>query len=151
MHPANIRNGAGSRSAGVRRRAGLTAGLVASAIALAACSSSPSSSSGTSTTGATSSSSSSASAPASTAAASSGAALAKQAVAQMEQPPTWQGPTTPVNIQAAKGKTVDLINLTEEIPALHEWAAVAQAQLQKAGVTANICDAKGTPEGIIGC
>jgi ribose transport system substrate-binding protein len=158
MHPTNIRYGSGSRSAGVRRRAGLTAGLAVAAIALAACSSSPSSSSGTATTGATGSSSSaastassSASPASSTAAASSGAALAKQAVAQMEQPPTWQGPTAPVNIQAAKGKTVDLINLTEEIPALHEWAAVAQAQLQKAGVTANICDAKGTPEGIIGC
>ncbi len=150
MYPTNIRDDIGSRSAGVRRRAGLTVGLVASALVLAACSSSPSSSSATSTTGATGSSSSAA-ATAASSAASSGVALAKQAVAQMEQPPTWQGPTAPVNIAAAKGKTADLINLTEEIPALHEWAAVAQAQLQKAGVTANICDAKGTPEGIIGC
>jgi ribose transport system substrate-binding protein len=154
MYPTNIRDGIGSGSAGVRRRAGLAVGLVASALVLAACSSSPSSSSGTSTTGATASSSSAASTAASSAAAtaaSSGVTLAKQAVAQMEQPPTWQGPAAPVNIAAAKGKTADLINLTEEIPALHEWAAVAQAQLQKAGVTANICDAKGTPEGIVGC
>ncbi len=133
-----------------RRRAGLAAGVLASGLALAACSSasssSPSPGSGSSATGTTAA----ASAPASSAGAA-GAALAKQAVAQMEQPPTWQGPTAPVNIKAAKGKTADLINLTEEIPALHEWAAVAQAQLQKAGVTANICDAKGTPEGIIGC
>lgn len=153
MYPTKVRFTAarrgGVRYGTVRRRAGLAVGLVVSGLVLAACSSSSSSSSssGTPATGATGSSSS----PASTAAASSGVALAKQAVAQMEQPPAWQGPTAPVNIKAAKGKTADLINLTEEIPALHEWAAVAQAQLQKAGVTANICDAKGTPEGIIGC
>ena len=99
-----------------------------------------------------SSSSSSGSSTSSTAATNAaGIALAKKAVAQWEQPPTWQGPTAPVNAKAAKGKTVDLINLTEEIPALHEWAAVAQAQLQKFGVKANICDGKGTPEGITSC
>ena len=153
MFPTNIRDGRAGRPAGVRRRAGLAIGLVASALALAACSSSSgsSSSSGTPAAAAAGSSSAAASAAASSTAAASGVALAKQAVAQMEQPPTWQGPAAPVNIAGAKGKTADLINLTEEIPALHEWAAVAQAQLQKAGMTANICDAKGTPEGIIGC
>jgi ribose transport system substrate-binding protein len=151
MHPTNAREGAG-RPAGVRRRAGLAIGLVVSALVAAACSSSASSSSGTPTTAATGASSAAASAAgASSSAAASGVDLAKQAVAQMEEPPTWQGPTAAVDTKAAKGKVADLINLTEEIPALHEWAAVAQAQLQKAGMTANICDAKGTPEGIIGC
>jgi ribose transport system substrate-binding protein len=133
MSPANVRRAG--------RRAVLTSGLVAAALALAACSSS-----------AGSSGSSSGGTPAgSSGATSSGVALAKQAVTQMEQPPTWQGPTATVNVASAKGKVADLINLTEEIPALHEWAAVAQAQLTKLGVKANICDAKGTPEGITSC
>ena len=143
-----------------RRRTMLAIGLAVSGLVLAACSSSPPSGSGASPSGASPSGASpsgtspSGTTPAggsSSGATSSGAALAKQAVAQMEQPPTWQGPTAAVNAAAVKGKTVDLINLTEEIPALHEWAAVAQSQLQKLGVTANICDAKGTPEGITSC
>lgn len=133
MSPANVRRAG--------RRAVLTSGLVAAALALAACSSSAGSSG--SSSGGTPASSSGAT--------SSGVALAKQAVTQMEQPPTWQGPTATVNVASAKGKVADLINLTEEIPALHEWAAVAQAQLTKLGVKANICDAKGTPEGITSC
>jgi len=80
-----------------------------------------------------------------------GVALARKVVAQWEKPPKWQGPTKAIDAKSAKGKVVDLINLTEEIPALHQWAAVAQAQLQKLGVTANICDAKGTATGITTC
>ncbi|HUY51080.1 MAG TPA: substrate-binding domain-containing protein [Streptosporangiaceae bacterium] len=113
--------------------------MAAVALLMAACSSGSSSTSSGSSTSSTAATN------------AAGIALAKKAVAQWEQPPTWQGPTAPVNAKAAKGKTVDLINLTEEIPALHEWAAVAQAQLQKLGVKANICDGKGTPEGITSC
>jgi ribose transport system substrate-binding protein len=72
-------------------------------------------------------------------------------VKQVEAPPTWQGPTTPVNTKLAKGMTVDLVNLTMEIPALNEWATVAQQQLEKAGVKVTICDAKGNPTGITQC
>ncbi|MGE5134276.1 MAG: sugar ABC transporter substrate-binding protein [Gemmatimonadota bacterium] len=132
-------NGEESRPGRVRRLA-LTAGVAAAAIILAACSS-----------GGSGSSSGSGGSSGNSGATAAGVAAAKKAVAQWEQPPTWQGPTAAVNAKAAKGKTVDLINLTEEIPALHEWAAVAQAQLQKLGVKANICDGKGTPEGITSC
>ena len=121
------------------RRLALGACVAAAALLMAACSSGNSSTSSGSSTSSTAATN------------AAGIALAKKAVAQWEQPPTWQGPTAPVNAKAAKGKTVDLINLTEEIPALHEWAAVAQAQLQKLGVKANICDGKGTPEGITSC
>lgn len=131
-----------------RRGLSLASGVAVLGLVLAACSSSPSST-GTSPTSTSSSSSSTTSGSSGSGAA--GVSLAKQVVAQWEKPPTWQGPTAKVNAKAAKGKTVDLINLTEEIPALHEWAAVAQTQLQKLGVTANICDAKGTPEGITSC
>jgi len=120
-------------------RLALSACVAAVALLMAACSSGSSSTSSGSSTSSTAATN------------AAGIALAKKAVAQWEQPPTWQGPTAPVNAKAAKGKTVDLINLTEEIPALHEWAAVAQAQLQKLGVKANICDGKGTPEGITSC
>ncbi|HUZ23294.1 MAG TPA: substrate-binding domain-containing protein [Streptosporangiaceae bacterium] len=144
MSSSTIRRDEGVQSRWVRRRSlALGAGLATAALILTACSSGGS--------GTTTSSSSPSSGSSSAATSSAGVALAKQAVAQWEKPPTWQGPTSPVNAKAAKGKTVDLINLTEEIPALHEWAAVAQAQLQKLGVTANICDAKGTPEGITSC
>lgn len=85
------------------------------------------------------------------AAAASGVSLARQVVAQWEKTPTWQGPTQKFKASRAKGKTADLINLTEEIPALHEWAAVAQRELQRFGVHANVCDAQGTPEGITSC
>jgi ABC-type sugar transport system substrate-binding protein len=132
------------RPSRLRRRLALGAWAVATAVFMAACSSG-----GSSTPGSSGSSGSSGSP--SVAADAAGVALAEKAVAQWEKPPTWQGPTARVNAKAARGKTVDLVNLTEEIPALHEWAAVAQAQLQKLGVKANICDGKGTPEGITSC
>lgn len=143
MHPSPVHEGEEARPGRPRRHLALGACAAATAVLLAACSSGSSGTSGPSGSSGSPSGSSAASAP--------GVALAKKAVAQWELPPTWQGPTAPVNAKAAKGKTVDLINLTEEIPALHEWAAVAQAQLQKFGVTANICDGKGSPEGITSC
>lgn len=80
-----------------------------------------------------------------------GVAAAKAFVAQSMKPPAWTGPTTKVNTAAAKGKSVYLINLTEEIPALHEWSVVAAQQLKSAGVNVTDCDAKGSPNGITTC
>jgi ribose transport system substrate-binding protein len=108
------------RPSRLRRRLALGAWAVATAVFMAACSSG-----GSSTPGSSGSSGSSGSP--SVAADAAGVALAEKAVAQWEKPPTWQGPTARVNAKAARGKTVDLVNLTEEIPALHEWAAVAMA------------------------
>jgi len=148
MYPTNFRDVRATPRVTQIRRAALAAGLLVPALVLAACSSSSSSAgSGTTPSGGASASSSAGA----TGATGAGVDLAKKAVTQMEQPPTWQGPADTVNVASAKGKTADLINLTEEIPALHEWAAVAQAQLEKLGVKANICDAKGTPEGITSC
>lgn len=106
---------------------------------LAACGSG-SSSAATTTTGASTAST-----------ASPGLAQAKQIVAKAMAAPSWGGPTAKVNTSNLKGKSVWLVNLTEEIPALHEWAAVAQQQLQRAGVNVQICDAKGSPQGITSC
>ena len=108
---------------------------------LAACGSSSSSS--TATTAASSNTTSSSS--------SAGLAQAQTLVNSVMAPPAWQGPTAKVNTSNLSGKSVWLVNLTEEIPALHEWAAVAQADLQRAHVNVQICDAKGTPEGITSC
>ncbi len=80
-----------------------------------------------------------------------GVAAAKAYVAKLMQPPKWAGPTTKVDVSKAKGKTVYFINLTEEIPALHEWSVVLAQQLQAAGVTPHDCDAKGSPNGITTC
>lgn len=82
---------------------------------------------------------------------STGVAAAKAAVAKAMKTPTWAGPTTKVDIAKAKGKKVYFINLTEGIPALHEWSVVLAAQLKAAGVASNDCDAKGTPSGITTC
>lgn len=78
-------------------------------------------------------------------------ATAKDLIAKALQPPTWQGPTAPVNVSAAKGKSVFLINLVEAIPALHRWSSVTKAQLDALGVNTRICDGQGTPEGITSC
>lgn len=121
------------------RGMGLTA-IVLSGGILAACGSS-SSSATTTTTGAASTASTS----------SAGLAQAKQIVAKAMAAPAWGGPTASVNTSNLKGKTVWLVNLTEEIPALHEWAAVAQQELKRAGVNVQICDAKGSPQGITTC
>jgi ABC-type sugar transport system substrate-binding protein len=83
--------------------------------------------------------------------AASGVAAAKAAVAKAMKPPVWAGPTTKVDISKAKGKKVYFINLTEGIPALHEWSVVLGQQLKAAGVDSNDCDAKGTPNGITTC
>ncbi len=72
-------------------------------------------------------------------------------VAQALQPPSWQGPTTPVTVSNVKGKSVFLINLVEAIPALHRWSSVTKAQLDALGVNTRICDGQGTPEGITSC
>ena len=109
---------------------------------LAACGSSSSSSTSSSSTAATT---------ATTSSNTAGLAQAKAFVAQIMAPPVWSGPTAKVNTSNLKGKSVWLVNLTEEIPALHDWAAVAQQELQRAGVSVQICDAKGTPEGITSC
>lgn len=86
-----------------------------------------------------------------TAAATPGVAAAKAFVAKAMQPPAWAGPTTKVDIAKAKGKSVFFVNLTEGIPALHEWSVVLKQQLEAAGLTAQDCDAKGTPNGITTC
>ncbi len=78
-------------------------------------------------------------------------AAAKAFVAQAMQPPKWSGPTSKVDIAKAKGKSVFFVNLTEEIPALHEWSVVLAAQLKAAGVSSTDCDAKGSPNGITTC
>lgn len=80
-----------------------------------------------------------------------GVAAAKAFVAKAMQPPKWAGPTAKVNAAAAKGKSVFFVNLTESIPALHEWSVVLAQQLQAAGVKAQDCDGKGNPNGITSC
>jgi ribose transport system substrate-binding protein len=78
-------------------------------------------------------------------------AAAKAFVAKAMQPPKWSGPTSKVDIAKAKGKSVFFVNLTEEIPALHEWSVVLAQQLKAAGVNTQGCDAKGSPNGITTC
>jgi ribose transport system substrate-binding protein len=90
-------------------------------------------------------------ATASTSARKDGVAAAKAYVAKLMKPPAWKGPKAKVNIGAANGKSVYLINLTEAIPALHEWTVVATQQLKAAGVNVTDCDAKGSPSGITTC
>ncbi|MGH9065413.1 MAG: sugar ABC transporter substrate-binding protein [Acidimicrobiales bacterium] len=160
-HPTS--SGPGRR----RRRPGLRlatagAGLAVLALVAAACGGGSSSSttttkaapaSGSTTAAAPSGSSSTAGGSSTTTSASGSADLAgaQQVVNQALKTPTWQGPTASVKASSAKGKSVWLVNLTEEIPALHEWAAVAAGQLDAVGAHAQICDAKGTPEGITSC
>lgn len=85
------------------------------------------------------------------AASQNGVAAAKAFVAASMKPPAWKGPATNVDLAKAKGKSVYIINLTEEIPALHEWSVVAAQQLKAAGVTTTDCDGKGSPNGITTC
>jgi ribose transport system substrate-binding protein len=85
------------------------------------------------------------------AASKDGVAAAKAFVAKSMKPPAWSGPKSKVDISKAKGKSVYLINLTEEIPALHEWSVVTAQQLKLAGVHTTDCDAKGSPNGITSC
>ena len=90
-------------------------------------------------------------ATASSAAQKNGVTAAKAFVAKSMKTPPWTGPKTKVDAAKAKGKSVYLINLTEEIPALHEWSVVAAQQLKAAGVSVTDCDAKGSPNGITSC
>lgn len=76
---------------------------------------------------------------------------AQQIVANALKPPTWRGPTARIKAASAKGKRVFFINLTEEIPALHEWGVVMSQQLKLFGVSTHVCDAKGSSAGIISC
>lgn len=76
---------------------------------------------------------------------------AKAFVTQSMKVPAWSGPAAKVDLAKAKGKSVYLINLTEEIPALHEWTVVATQQLKAAGIKVTDCDAKGSPNGITTC
>src|SRR5690242_18120183 len=98
-------------------RWGALFGVLAASSVLAACGSSSSSSTSGGCTG-------------TSGAENKGVAEAKQLVAQALKEPTWQGPTDKVNTAKAKGKTVYFINLTEQIPALHEWSVVMGQQLQ---------------------
>ncbi|MDA8373429.1 MAG: substrate-binding domain-containing protein [Actinomycetota bacterium] len=127
-----------------RKRKSRSAALAVAALGfgglLAACGSTSASSTTTSTAPSNSTSGSSA-----------GLAQAQQIVNTAMAPPPWQGPTAKVDTSHLSGKSVWIVNLTEEIPALNEWAAVAQADLQRAHVNVQICDAKGTPEGITSC
>ena len=116
-------------------------GTLGVALTLAACGSSSSNSKAASPS----------TSPSSSAASGSGVQAAKAYLAKVSQPVIWNGPTAPVKLSAAKGKSVDIVNLTQEIPALAIWANTAQAQLAAAGVHATICDAKGTPSGITTC
>jgi ribose transport system substrate-binding protein len=84
-------------------------------------------------------------------AAKPGVTAARAFVAAAMKTPTWQGPTTPIDISKAKGKTVYFVNLTEAIPALHEWSVVLGQQLQAAGLKTQDCDGKGSPNGITTC
>lgn len=85
------------------------------------------------------------------AASKDGVAAAKAFVASVMKAPAWAGPKSKVDVAKAKGKSVYLVNLTEEIPALHEWSVVAAQQLKAAGVNTTDCDAKGSPNGITTC
>jgi len=85
------------------------------------------------------------------AASQDGVAAAKAFVAKSMKAPAWNGPTAKVNVAAAKGKSVYFVNLTEAIPALHEWSVVLGQQLQAAGVKTTDCDGKGSPNGITTC
>lgn len=80
-----------------------------------------------------------------------GVTAAKAFVAKSMSPPAWAGPTAKVNVAAAKGKTVYFVNLTEAIPALHEWSVVLGKQLEAAGVHTQDCDGKGAPNSITTC
>jgi ribose transport system substrate-binding protein len=124
-----------------KRRVGALIGVLAASGVLAACGSSGSNNT------------SSAGGGGSTAGAAAGAGVseAKQLVAQALKEPSWQGPTDKVDTAKAKGKTVYFINLTEQIPALHEWSVVMAQQLQQAGVNVQKCDGKGAPNTITSC
>jgi ABC-type sugar transport system substrate-binding protein len=82
---------------------------------------------------------------------SSGLAAARALVAKSMKVPVWAGPKTKVDIAKAKGKNVFFVNLTEGIPALHEWSVVLAQQLKAAGVKSQDCDGKGSPNGITTC
>ncbi|HLH66253.1 MAG TPA: substrate-binding domain-containing protein [Solirubrobacteraceae bacterium] len=128
-----------------------TAAVAAGLIAGCGSSSSSSSSSSSAASSSASSSSSTTGMASSSSGVSAGVAEAQKLVAQWMAPPAWHGPTAPVDIAKAKGKSVYFINLTEEIPALHEWGVVMAQQLALAGVSTQKCDAKGSPNGIILC
>ena len=78
-------------------------------------------------------------------------AAAKAFVAKSMKSPKWAGPTAKVDTAKAKGKSVYFVNLTEAIPALHEWSVVLAQQLKAAGVNTTSCDPKGTANGITSC
>lgn len=118
--------------------------LTVAASLLTACGSSGGSTTSTASTGSGATSGSAA-------AGGSGVAEAKQIVQAAQNAPDWQGPTQPVDAAAAKGKSVYIINLTQQIPALAEWANTAQSELQNAGLKAEVCDGQGSPNGIITC
>lgn len=101
--------------------------------------------------GSTSASSATATTAASQTAAIAGVVQAQKIVDQAMAPPSWNGPTASVDTTHLKGKSVWFVSLTEEAPALHEWAGVAEAQLKKAGVSVQICDAKASPAGMSLC
>lgn len=96
-------------------------------------------------------SSTSTQAAARSAATAPGVAAAQAFVAKAMQPPKWAGPTAKVDAAKAKGKSVFFVNLTEAIPALHEWSVVLGQQLKAAGVKTQDCDGKGSPNGITTC
>ena len=126
-----------------KRRVGALLGVLAASGVLVACGSSGSSN--------TSSSSGGGASTARAAADNSGVTEATSLVQDALREPTWQGPTDKVNTAAAKGKTVYFVNLTEQMPALHEWSQVFGQQLQAAGVKVQKCDGKGAPNTITAC
>ena len=134
-------------------RVGGFAALAAAACVLAACSSSGGSGSPASSAPPPVGSSAAAPAPNGSASGSTGSGVeaAKQIVAEAEKPAVWRGPTESVDLSKVKGKSVYEISLTQQIPALAQWMTVTQQQLEAAGMKATICDAKGTPAGIIQC
>jgi ABC-type sugar transport system substrate-binding protein len=119
-----------------------TAVSTALAITLTACSSGGTKTSGSSAPGSTAASGSSRSAVDSPAA---GVTEAKKIVAQYSEPPTWQGPTDPVNISKLSGKNVVYISVSNGIPVLKYWSDTVKAIAKSvAGVNLDIVDAKGS-------
>lgn len=61
------------------------------------------------------------------------------------QPPTWQGPDTPVDTTGLEGKRVTYINVSSGIPVLKYWTDTVKTILEEqAGVVLEEVDAKGS-------
>lgn len=119
-----------------RRALPAAAALLVAALLAAACSDSE-----TPDTGAAATRSA---APAVTDAAA-GVAEADAIVSQFRNPPAWQGPDTPVDIDKLAGKKVTYISVSNSIPVLKYWSDAVTRLLRDHGrVQLNVVDAKGS-------